>query len=68
MVSNDQELDAAVQRIRRFQDQVAHPRKAEVNPLNYRLAVSGFLAEIDRKPLEVREYLSVHPVEQKASA
>jgi len=68
MIRNDLELDGTLQRIRRFQEQVAHLRKVETNPMNYRLAVSGFLAEIDRMQLEVREYLSVHPAEERASA
>ena len=42
---------------------MAHLRNAESNPVNYRAAVSGFLAEIDRMQLEVREYLSFHPRE-----
>jgi hypothetical protein len=29
--------------------------------------VSGFLAEIDRMQLEVREYLSLHPSERAAT-
>jgi hypothetical protein len=40
---------------------VAHLRKVETNPQNYRAAVSGFLAEIDRMQLEVREYPSLYP-------
>jgi len=28
--------------------------------VNHRAAASGFLAEIDRMQLEVREYLSIH--------
>ena len=43
--------------------QVAHLRNAEANPINYRAAVPGFLTEIDRMQLEVREYLSLHPRE-----
>jgi hypothetical protein len=39
----------------------------ETNPVNYHLSVSGFLAEIDRMQLEVREYLSLHPAERTAS-
>jgi hypothetical protein len=39
----------------------------ETNSGNYRLSVSGFLAEIDRMQLEVREYLSLHPGERAAS-
>lgn len=55
-------------RIAWFQKQVAHLRKTETNPLNYRAAVSGFLAEIDRMQLEVREYLSFLPREGVGAA
>lgn len=68
MITNDEELDVMVQRIARFQDQVVHLRKVETNPANYHAAASGFLAEIDRMQLEVREYLSLHPAELAASA
>lgn len=64
MIANDQELKVTLDRIAQFQSQVAHLRNAETNPANYRAAVSGFLAEIDRMQLEVREYLSLHPREQ----
>jgi hypothetical protein len=63
MIANDQELIVTLQRIARFQQQVAHLRRLETNPANYRGSVSGFLAEIDRMQLEVREYLSLHPAE-----
>lgn len=63
MIKNDQELHAMLDRIRYFQEQVAHLRVVEVNPANFRLSVSGFLAEIDRMQLEVREYLSLHPAD-----
>jgi hypothetical protein len=63
MITNEQELTVAMERIRRFQDQVAHLRKTETNPDNYRAAAGGFLAEIDRTQLEVREFLSHHPAE-----
>jgi hypothetical protein len=63
MITNDQELQTTQERIQRFQAQVAHLRRVESNPVNYRLASSGFLAEIDRMQLEVREYLSMHPAE-----
>ena len=43
--------------------QVAHLHKTETNPVNYRAAASGFLAEIDRMQLEVREYFSSLPTE-----
>ena len=68
MISNDQELNATLERIRHLQTQVTHLRKEETNPTNYHLSASGFLAEIDRMQLEVREYLSLHPGELKASA
>ena len=64
MIKNDQELKVTRERIARFEDQVAHLRKVETNPENYHAAVSGFLAEIDRMQLEVREYLSTHPAEK----
>ena len=61
MIANDQELQTTLDRIAWFQKQMAHLRKTETNPVNYRASVSGFLAEIDRMQLEVREYLSRLP-------
>jgi hypothetical protein len=66
MIANDQELKVTLERIAQFQGQVAHLRNTEANPANYRAAVSGYLAEIDRMQLEVREYLSLHPREVTA--
>jgi hypothetical protein len=63
MIANDPELNTTLERIRRFQAQVAHLRHAETNPTNYHLSASGFLAEIDGMQLEVREYHSFHPAE-----
>jgi hypothetical protein len=63
MIRNDQELEATQARIRHFQSQVCRLRRVETNPANYRLSASGFLAEIDRMQLEVREYLSLLPGE-----
>ena len=68
MIANDQELQTTLERIAWFQNQVAHLRKTESNPANYRAAVSGFLAEIDRMQLEVREYLSFLPMERVGAA
>ncbi|MBI4608681.1 MAG: hypothetical protein HY726_06725 [Candidatus Rokubacteria bacterium] len=68
MLANDQELNATLERIRHLQSQVAHLRQVETNPANYHRSASGFLAEIDRMQLEVRECLSLHPGELKASA
>ncbi|MCI0643165.1 MAG: hypothetical protein L0Y72_23505 [Gemmataceae bacterium] len=68
MIANDQELQTTTERITWLQNQVAHLRRTETNPVSYRAAVSGFLAEIDRMQLEVREYLSFLPSEKMASA
>lgn len=68
MIRNDQELKVALERISKFQLQVAHLRNTETNPANFHASVSGFLAEIDRMQLEAREYLSVHPREHEAAA
>jgi len=68
MIANDQELQVTLERIARFQARVANLRKAETNPANYHVAVSGFQAEIDRMQLEVREYLSLHPAELATTA
>ena len=67
MIVNDHELQVTQERIARLQAQVAHLRRAETNPANDRAAASGFLAEIDRMQLEVREYLSLHPTELAAT-
>ena len=68
MIKDDQELEATLERIRHFQAQVRHLRQLETNPTNYRLSASGFLAEIDRMQLEVREYLSLLPSQREVSA
>lgn len=60
MISNDNELQTTMKRIERFQSQLAYLRKTETNPDNYHASASGFIAEIDRMQLEVREYLSLH--------
>ena len=63
MIANDHELEVTLERIAKSQRQVAHLRNMETNPKNYHGSASGFLAEIDRMQLEVREYLSLHPAE-----
>ncbi len=68
MIHNDQEFDATKERIRYFQEQVEKLQQVETNPQNYRLSAGGYLAEIDRMNLEVREYLSLHPSEIKEQA
>lgn len=61
MISSDQELRSALERIAHFQNQVDHLRKTETNSANYRLSASGFLAEIDRMQREVVEYRLSRP-------
>ncbi len=68
MIKNDHELQVTLGRIRKFQDQVAHLRKTERSSENYRLTAGGFLAELDRMQLEVREYLWFHPSELATSS
>lgn len=63
MIKNDQELKATMERVRYFQQQVESLRQVETNPANYRLSAGGYLAEIDRMNLEIREYLRLHPSE-----
>jgi hypothetical protein len=68
MIANDQELTVSLDRIARFQAQVAHLRNTEANPVNFHASTAGFLSEVDRMQLEVREYLSLHPRELQAMA
>jgi hypothetical protein len=68
MIANDQQLDTTLERISWFQKQIAQLRSTETNAANYKAASSGFLAEVDRMQLEVREYLSMHPTESVGAA
>ncbi|NOT63747.1 MAG: hypothetical protein HOP19_26330 [Acidobacteria bacterium] len=68
MINNDQEFRSTRERIQHFQQQVERLRQVETNPENYRLSAGGFLAEIDRMNLEIREYLSLLPSELQAQA
>jgi hypothetical protein len=63
VIKNDQEFQAMLKRIAYFQQQVAKLRQVENNPKNYKLSAGGYLAELDRMTLEVREYLWAHPLE-----
>lgn len=63
MISNDEELRVMLSRIERFQQQVSRLRQVETNPTNYKLSAEGYLAEIDRMNLEVRDYFSLLPSE-----
>lgn len=68
MIRNDRELEVTLERIEYFQRQVTHLRRVETNPANYRLSVSGYLTELDRMNLEVRDYLWLHPGEIASAA
>ncbi len=68
MIANDQELKVTFARIDWFHSVVTQIREKESNPATYRASAGGFLAEIDRMQLEVREYLSVLPVKIAAAA
>jgi hypothetical protein len=56
-MSNAQQLETTLERIAWFQKQVADLRNTETNPVNYRAAVPGFLAEIDRMQMEVGNHV-----------
>ncbi len=68
MIKNDHEFQAMQKRINRFQQQVEKLRQVESDPTSYRLSAGGFLAEIDRMSLEIREYLWLHPSEISVSS
>ena len=61
MIHNEEEYKTTLERISYFQKQVSHLRRMETNPENYRMSVAGFLTELDRMNLELREYLWAHP-------
>jgi hypothetical protein len=62
-IKTDRELETTIKRIASMQEQLSHLRKVESNPANYHASASGFIAEMDRMQLAVREYLSTHPTE-----
>jgi hypothetical protein len=68
VISNDQELATTLERIQCLRQQVKKLRQVEANPQNYRLSAGGYLAEIDRMNLEVREYFTLHPTEISQAA
>jgi hypothetical protein len=68
VINNDRGFRVTIERVVRFWQQVERLRQVETNPQNYRLSASGYLAEIDRMNLEIREYLSLHPSEMKDQA
>ncbi|MSU57017.1 MAG: hypothetical protein EXS35_02340 [Pedosphaera sp.] len=68
MISNDRELEVTQTRIRQFEQQVAQIRKTAADNESYRLSAAGFLAEIDRMNLEIREYLWSDPAKHPLAA
>jgi hypothetical protein len=68
MIQTEQEYQTTMERIALLRRQIEHLRKTEANPNNYRLSASGFLAELDRMQLEVREFLWSHPAELTTAA
>ena len=57
MISNNHQLETTQQRIRQLEQMVAQIRQTETNSENYRMSAAGFLLEIDRMNLEIRDYL-----------
>jgi hypothetical protein len=68
MIQNDTELQVTLERIQSFHKLVTQIRATETSPSNYHASAGGFLAEIDRMNLEVREYLQLHPKELASEA
>jgi hypothetical protein len=68
VITSDKELEVTLSRLERFRQQVAALRQKETDPENYHLAVSGYLSEIDRMNLEIREYLAVLPSELETAS
>jgi hypothetical protein len=68
MIHSTEELTATMERIARFQQQVLAVRAASTSAENYRASAGGYLAEIDRMLLEVREYLWSPPASHSAAA
>ena len=61
MIKSTAELKTTMDRIARFQQQVIAVRVVATSPENYRASAEGYLAEIDRMMLEVRDYLWAPP-------
>ena len=61
MIKSKAELTTTMERIARFQQQVMAVRDVATSPENYRASAGGYLAELDRMMLEVRDYLWAPP-------
>jgi hypothetical protein len=55
MIHNEEWYKTTLGRISQFQSQVDHLRELEKIPEHYHLSASGFLVELDRMNLEVRD-------------
>ena len=64
MINNDRELEITRARIRQFEQQVAQIRRTATDNESYRLSAAGFLDEIDRMNLEIRDYLWSDPAQR----
>lgn len=64
MIRSETELKATMDRIAHFQHQVMSVRETATAPENYHASAGGFLAEIDRMTLEVRDYLWAPPAKE----
>ena len=67
MIHSNDELKTTMERIARFQQQVIAIRERANSPENYRASAGGYLAEIDRMMLEVRDYLWTVPAKGSES-
>lgn len=61
MINSTEELKTTMERIARFQQQVMAVRAVATSPENYRASASGYLSEIDRMMLDVRDYVWAPP-------
>ena len=61
MIKSNEELKTTMERLARFQQQVMAVRDVATSPENYRASAGGYLAELDRMMLEVRDYLWAPP-------
>lgn len=66
MIANEKELEVTLSRIERLRKQIVEIRRLETNPDNYRASVSGFIAEIDRLQLQVRDFLMCPALKETA--
>jgi hypothetical protein len=67
VITSNKELQATLERIAWMHGQLVQLRRVETNPKNYHASASGFISEIDRMQLEVREFLLTHPAEAGAA-